>query len=348
MNRITVLFSLLLVGCIETGLQPEDVEGVVPYPPEAGNPVQEDRILQIQQPQVDVLFVVDNSCSMSEEQALLGNNFPRFMDYFVDSGLDFHIGVISTDVQDQSQAGLLRVVNGVRFIDEDTANPANVFSYMANMGTGGFYDEKGRAAAYTMVELNSDRPRNLDFIRQDAALHMVFISDEEDQSGGVPVSMSEFRNWMRNLKQTPDMVTAHAIVGIPGQSCAASDTPGTQYLNYANFTGGVVFNLCETNWAPLLDELGLQTSGLKREYFLSKIPVTSPWSLEVKVVTKTEAGQPVTIQFPSCLAGTEEESATCRVTYNPGRNSIVFLDYVPDPFAEIKVKYNIRELFQAL
>ena len=346
MFRIPLLASFsvaLLVGCIETPISPVDHDPSLSQPPVEVSPIQVDRILQIQQPQVDVLFVVDNSCSMYEEQLLLSQNFPDFMDYFVDSGLDYHIGVVSTDMDDvANHAGKLRVAAGASYIDSETANPIAAFSVMANMGTNGAVAERGRAAAYTMVELKPDIARNAGFYRDDAALHLVFISDEEDQSGNFPIGAAEFRTWMQNKKATPDMVSAHSIVGIPGQTCAAIDTAGSQYISYTNATAGVLFDLCESDWAPLLDELGLQTSGLKREYFLSKIPVTDPLTLGVQVNVAQDDGRVLVLRFPTCMVG--EEDAVCRVTYNPGRNSIVFLDYLPDPLAEILVEYNIREL----
>lgn len=204
-------------------------------------------------PGADVLFVVDNSCSMSEEQSQLATNIPSMFAALQDSGLDFHIGVVSTDTQDMSQAGLLRVVNGVRFIEPSTPNPQAVFSYMANLGTGGFYDEKGRAAAYTTLEVNRLRPRNVDFYREEATLDVIFLSDEEDQSGPNPITGPDFVTWMDALKVDPDDSAAHAIVGLPGQPCNATDTPGTQYLQAANATGGEIANLCDADWSPLLD-----------------------------------------------------------------------------------------------
>jgi len=51
--------------------------------------------------QVDILFVVDNSTSMDDEQASLTTNFPKFINRLttVQGGLpDVHLGVISSDV----------------------------------------------------------------------------------------------------------------------------------------------------------------------------------------------------------------------------------------------------------
>lgn len=57
---------------------------------------------------VDVLLVVDNSCSMVEEQDKLATNFAGFIQYFEDADVDWQIGVVTTDVFDEDQSGRLQ------------------------------------------------------------------------------------------------------------------------------------------------------------------------------------------------------------------------------------------------
>jgi len=47
---------------------------------------------------VDILFVIDNSGSMAEEQARLARNFPAFIDSLDNMGADYRIGITTTDV----------------------------------------------------------------------------------------------------------------------------------------------------------------------------------------------------------------------------------------------------------
>ncbi len=47
---------------------------------------------------VDILFVIDNSGSMAEEQARLARNFPAFIDSLDEMGADYRIGITTTDV----------------------------------------------------------------------------------------------------------------------------------------------------------------------------------------------------------------------------------------------------------
>ncbi|MCB9668942.1 MAG: hypothetical protein H6736_05575 [Alphaproteobacteria bacterium] len=325
-----------LLACQGYDLTPLDDHTRTAYPPEVDEVLRTDVTVQIPKPAVDVLFVIDNSCSMDAEQAALAQNFPVFSSYFALSGVDYHIGVVSTDMDDPNQSGRLRRARGLRWIDPDTPDPSGVFSDMARMGTGGSADETGREAAWTALEVLGDAPRNEGFEREDAELHIIFISDEDDASETSPISRAEFREWMWNRKETRDMVKAHAVVWPSGQSCPDGFSEGVSYEWYAARTGGIVGNICDTSWAPFMDALGLVTAGLKSEFFLSELPEIDPdWTIDVSVKTEVD-GRDVTLRFDSCLAG-------CEVEYLPGRNSVVFTDFTPSPLDEVVITYDPRD-----
>jgi hypothetical protein len=64
---------------------------------------------------------------MQEEQTALTGSFDSFVNYFVGSGLDYHIGVVSTDQDDPNHKGKLREFNGHRWIDDSVSNPEAIF-----------------------------------------------------------------------------------------------------------------------------------------------------------------------------------------------------------------------------
>ncbi len=316
-------------------------------PPETENPIQEDRIVQAVEPKVDVLFIVDNSSSMGDEQQALQANFPEFMTYFVGSGLDYHIGMIATDVQQNQYSGKLRQAMGVRNIDTDTENPHAVFQGMTNtLGVISGSNESGRAAAYMALEIERDN-FNAGFYRPEAELHLIFVSDTFDNSNSP--SHPEFMQWAANLKSRPSLVTMHAIVQLLNDpSCAGFARPGVDYMDYAQTTGGMMFSICEEDWAPGIEELSLQTSGLKQGFFLTRVPVFDPdLLLEIFVRYTNESNQEITLGFDICMAGDEIENEDCRVVYNTGRNSVTFLDFTPPPKSEVLATYYISENFAA-
>ena len=102
-----------------------------------------DTFMQESGAKVDVLFVIDNSGSMMEEQQSLGANFAAFMSAAIESGVDYHIGVTTTGLDSSSggwsqcpggaeggENGRLFPVDGSspRIITPNTPNAEGVFA----------------------------------------------------------------------------------------------------------------------------------------------------------------------------------------------------------------------------
>lgn len=58
--------------------------------------------------EVDLLVVIDNSCSMVEEQDHLARNFDSLLQRFVEADVDWRIGVTTTDVEEERFRGRLQ------------------------------------------------------------------------------------------------------------------------------------------------------------------------------------------------------------------------------------------------
>ena len=90
LRLVPLCASLLLVGCLDHPLKPvrygKNTEG------DGGLPIEVNK-------DVDILFVIDNSGSMAEEQALLSANFKAFIDVLEDPKVraNYRIGVTTTD-----------------------------------------------------------------------------------------------------------------------------------------------------------------------------------------------------------------------------------------------------------
>jgi hypothetical protein len=81
-------------GGASTGhcIEPDDDHGALPEPPSGGPGLRVNK-------DVDILFVIDNSGSMGEEQALLANNFGAFIDVLEADDVDanYRIGITTSD-----------------------------------------------------------------------------------------------------------------------------------------------------------------------------------------------------------------------------------------------------------
>jgi hypothetical protein len=140
--------------------------------------------------QLDLLWVVDNSSSMTPLQTDMTDNFNSFIDQFVTKGYDFHLAVTTTDAylsgafwdNNASLAkfrdGVGGTLTGVFDILSTTPNLINVFVTNASQGAGGSGDER----AFSSLKAALNNPSNAGFLRSNSYMGVVILSDEDDFS----------------------------------------------------------------------------------------------------------------------------------------------------------------------
>lgn len=205
---------------------------------------------------MDVLFVIDNSGSMGQEQTNLIANFPGFITVLNNSGLDYRVAVTTTgrDYDYKMSTPLGTIDDSVdggdngamlkpaacnmtkRWIDKTDQDPAMTFSCVANVGTSGPGDEMPLGAMRDAFEDRMADGTNAGFRRTDALLGVVFLTDEEDcsyeQQVTLPFGQSLCNSMMEpvpNYVAFMDTYTGHrsrwaiAAVAGPGPgSCSSS------------------------------------------------------------------------------------------------------------------------------
>ena len=310
------------------------------------NSSQVDEFVQTSGQTVDVLFIIDNSGSMSEEQENLSDNFANFINGAQMFQNDYQIGVVTTDMDDASDSGRLQ---GNPRIMTRSGNVASQFARAADVGTGGSGTEKGLAAAQsalsdplifdTGLACTSDNDcvmpdtcvegfcggSNRGFLREEAALELVFVSDEDDFSDA---NLNFYVDFFKNIKgfRNEGRFHANAIVGSANgraSSCSGAGgeaNAGSRYVEVANRTNGRVFSICETDFGRPLQEIGNQAFGLPVQFFLSRPAERN--SIRVSV------------------NGSMRGSGW---SYDAASNSVIFEEsQVPQPGQRVRVEYNAQ------
>lgn len=159
-------------------------------------------------PNVDILFVVDNSGSMSGNQTILSNSMSDFIDSFASKNLKFHIGVTSTDqycnpeihssMPTNSQcnnywsgstysgfyndkfSSLLSQYSGERFLSWLSANYVAKFEDNVIVGTGGSGAEMPILSATNAIKDPRLSGWNNGFVRSDSFLAIIMVTDEDE------------------------------------------------------------------------------------------------------------------------------------------------------------------------
>ena len=273
-----------------------------------------DVIVQPLVEQADILWVIDDSSSMSDNQAQLALHYPRFMEWFEDRALDYHIGVVTTDTTG-GRGGVLRSVDGQRWIDVDTDDPVEQFRQLAAVGTSGADTEAGLGAAYLALAVRSNDD-NDGFRRGAASLHTIVISDEDDATPADLIDPVDFEAWYGDQTSQPDRRTFSAIVATTGAF------RGHTYLDLTAGIGGSTADVHLGDWIEILDELGQQMTLPKVDFFLSADPLD-----RAVEVTLTHDG----LVVPQ-LEGLDW-------IYDPVPNAVRFLRGYPAPGSEVRIAY---------
>lgn len=350
MRSSSAVGLVLLAGCAQDiGIAGDYGLSGMGDAPSLDSPRRQDVIQQTTIPEVDILWVVDNSCSMAEEQRKLANNFDAFIRFFVGSGLDWHVGVVSTDVDAGGHSGKLRPAGAgsqARFLTPEMPDVEGLFANMVDLGTGGSAEEAGLDATWLAIQQPSGelQTTNAGFYRDGAALHVVVISDEEDQSG---IRVPEFVTWMKNLKPSADIPMSFSSIVTPKPVCgqAAAIDAGLRYMDVSAQIGGQIESICVADWYPVLEALGLQAAGLKREYFLTEKPVPET----ITMVIVDDGGERHGIDLDR-IPPDAPFDGICRrrgykdcfgFTYDPVRNSVYLPEYLPGALAQVSIDYEL-------
>lgn len=259
---------------------------------------------------VDVLFVVDDSCSMSEEQIALTGNFTDFIRTANVRAVDFRIAITTTDVTG-NKAGQLRGP----IMTPSTSNLEQEFSRQANVGIGGSGFEQGLEAMD--AALTRMKRANADFLRPRTSLVTIIVSDEDDGSPGSPVT---YYNSLRAANADSFVAT------ITGQAfgCQSigtgSASPAGVYEAFVALTQGLSVSICAP-WSSTLSNLGAAVFGLQQRFALQNA-ADAGQSIEVRV--NGQVASPSTYRYEASppaivfdLNSLPPEGASVEVTYSP-------------------------------
>lgn len=262
---------------------------------------------------VDILWVMDNSGTMYEEQASLDEHAEAFVTILATYSVDFHLGVIDTDMTDDAPGTLL---GGA--LSADAGDLLDGFrGAIEEAGVDGSRDERGFDAAIAGAD---PAGANTDFARADAALEVIFYADEDDHS---TASVDETIGLLQS-NRAGESVTINTVVGDLPSGCfsqAAAADPGVRYIDAQTATEGMAASICTADLDALLSRLALHALGLEDTFKLSAIPL-------VKTMT---------VQVDGAAVWPRERNGW---HYDPAANTVVFDGFaVPPPGAGIEIRY---------
>ena len=173
-----------LASCVEFRLDPIEPEG-----DSARLVVVTDRFVQAAKPQLDLLLVVDRTSSMTQEHEALVGAADGITGALDAADVSWQVGVVSL-IGTGTESGLLLGSPWI-LTPSDPPLSEHLASVLGEKDLG--RDEAGIAAALQALSESEPGGANQGFRRSGASLHVVFVSDADDQSDelltGDPVSL---------------------------------------------------------------------------------------------------------------------------------------------------------------
>ena len=191
---------------------------------------------------VDVIFIVDDSASMTPFQQKLSSNLDALLEDFRNS--DAHFGILTTSATRGAFA--FPYTPGV-FLGTGTSGSfdqvVGALKKDILVGTDGNAEEKPFDVALMALSEPYISNENKGFLRPNIPLILVIITDEPDQSS---VTAKQFADQLVVLKGDSSL----SLYGyIPKDNTCGQNEPHTNIPEAAGYLGGKTYNLCDDDWS---------------------------------------------------------------------------------------------------
>ena len=204
---------------------------------------------------VDILVVIDTSCSMGDNEAQLLAGVEAFMNNLPEA--DWRLNMIPASPDKVLTEQQFPLVPG-----DDIADAKQMYDGMTQTG----HLEEGFNAAQDYILSN---PYASTWLRWDAALLIVFVSDEEEQSN---MSVDDFTDWLDDYRSS---VFMSSIINLdPAESLCNvhSSYAGYRYEEATLTYGGVVMDICSKDWTEGVRDASISIDPIS-EWGLTYVPI---------------------------------------------------------------------------
>lgn len=289
-SKTNVVLTLILITLLLLGFQNCSQAKFTPVGELAsaslGSPIDSKsvsfEVTQSQNSKVDILFVIDNSGSMQEEQAKIAQVFSGFIAQV--SHMNWRIAITTTDTFSADVAcnkGNLCLMDASSyFIDANTQNVNQVFMSKIQVGLSGAGTELGLTALNSF--LTNKKADYQSFMRPDATFVTITVTDSEETSS---LTAEQFLITAANQLPQGKKFISHSSIVLPGDTkCKeinkAENKFGTKYHDVTVATGGILASICDQNYGSQFDLIADTTIGKVAQQVLECAPaavvVTGP------------------------------------------------------------------------
>ena len=235
----------------------------------------ENAIFQIvKKRKLDIIWVMDNSPSMNPHHIKIRDHFESFIKAFQNRNYDFKIAITTTDAYKEfpnpPDEPFVASRKDSLILTSNTPNLKNRFmenvDLISNEAFRGSSDERGMDSLIKVLESKKGKA----FLRPDAFLSVIIVSDEEDSSINVNIKkgtssfrerkpelyVSHFMSKLTEIKNGNKENFSIAAIVTNNDQCAqelSAGELGILYVEIAKATSGAIGSLCNNDFDELME-----------------------------------------------------------------------------------------------
>lgn len=231
---------------------------------------------------VDVLFVIDNSGSMEYEQQSMAHRTSQLLSIL--QGLDYQIAVTTTDPRNINlgDGRLIPIAggNGIKIISSSMAmsTAQTMLSQTLQRPETGSGDEQGIRSVYRAIERYNQNENDLRaFLRADAQLSVVLISDEDESANTTKNDPASLLSLINSTWSGQKRFNFNSIITRPNDTACFSThgySYGHRYHSISTMTGGVIGNVCDMDYSNQVRGIADEIRRLLKTLTLSCPPLS--------------------------------------------------------------------------
>ena len=187
---------------------------------------------------IDILWVIDRSGSMNRYNAELLAGVEAMLGALPTA--DWRLVMINADPDYAVNSTIFPLVPG-----DDAADAADMLATLSPA-----YKEEGFNSVYEYITNN---PYSSTWLRPDAGLLVVFVSDEEEQSDVEYPTVAEFMSWYQ-MQRMGSVFMASVVNQDPSVSLCSYPPSlidvGDRYMDATGLLSGTIVDICDEDWAP--------------------------------------------------------------------------------------------------
>jgi hypothetical protein len=231
---------------------------------------------------VDILFISDDSASMTTYRQQMALQASAIVTRLNQMGMDYHLAVTSTSVGGGFAGGTF--IGSPSYLTNKTSDLANQLATHLSFNVPGSDLERGLLSMTTALS-PTNLANNPGFLRSDALLAIIVMSDDEDYSSS-GTDIQSYVDFLNSIK-TPFASGASSwvlnYIGSTSLNSACSNfiNVGTRYINLANASKGISQSICKTDWSVTMNNIHVVISQMMTTYYFPVAP--NPASIIVKI-----------------------------------------------------------------